>query len=406
MANKRTILTIVGGGVWVGALLKQLVVTIQEQQLDIRLVARDLVRLEYVAEYCRRISTSRADWRIFAQTLDAAIDGADICVLLLRVGGYAARDLDEHFPRDFGQIGDEGLGLGGYANALRTIPAMAAIAQKLAVASPNVIAVNLVAPLGMTTRVLLDQGINAFGLCELPITTERALRNTFTSSSQPLCFTGLNHLGWFWSPNLDMGLFEKAVAARLVDEDVLRKFAAVPLKYYYKIYNPTAARLLGIAGNTGRAQELAEIAALTLDEIRSGHLRAASLDKRLMPWFDDALVPVLGALIDHGSWCGFANLRQTANHSWCEGDAVIEGRATLERSVMNLERAPKPTNASLLGFLTAAARAEACVYRAALGEDPTGNVRAALEEGPLELPPAQLYSITRAICDAGRQFRI
>jgi hypothetical protein len=202
-----------------------------------------------------------------------------------------------------------------------------------------------------------------------------------------------------------VGLFEKAVAARLVDEDVLCKFAAVPLKYYYKIYNPNAARLLGIAGNTGRAQELAEIAALTLDEMRYGHLRAASLDKRLMPWFDDALVPVLGALIDHASWFGFANSRQTANNSWCEGDAVIEGRATIERASINLKLAPRPANASLLGFLTAAARAEARVYRAALGEDPTSNVRIALEEGPLELPPAQLFAITRAICAAGSQFR-
>jgi 6-phospho-beta-glucosidase len=170
------VLTIIGGGVWVAALVEQLVVTIKEQALEIRLVARDFDRLGVIADYCRRISISRANWRILTQTLDAALDGVDICVLLLRVGGLAARELDENFPRRFGLVGDEGLGPGGYANALRTLPTMSTIARKLAVASPDVIAINLVAPLGMTTRVLLEQGLNAVGLCELPITTERALR--------------------------------------------------------------------------------------------------------------------------------------------------------------------------------------------------------------------------------------
>ncbi len=177
------VVTIIGGGVWVAALVEQLLVAIKEQALEIRLVARDPDRLGIIADYCRRISINRANWRILTQTLDAALDGADICVLLLRVGGSAARQLDENFPRRFGLAGDEGLGAGGYANALRTLPTMSTIARKLAAASPDVIAVNLVAPLGMTTRVLLEQGLNAVGLCELPITTERALRKTFPAGS-------------------------------------------------------------------------------------------------------------------------------------------------------------------------------------------------------------------------------
>jgi len=401
----RSVLTIIGGGVWVAALVEQLVVTIEEQELEIRLVAQDFDRLTSIADHCRLISTSRANWRILPQTLDAALDGADICVLMLRVGGYSARELDENFPRRFGMIGDEGLGLGGYANALRTVPIMSMIAKKLA-ASPNVIAINLVAPLGVTTRALLDQGLNAIGLCELPITSERALRKTFPldRSEKALSFTGLNHLGWFWSPDLDLALFEKAVAAHLVDEDVLHNFGAVPLHYYYKIYNRAAARALGMSESVGRAQELRQISAMTLREFGSGALHTPSLYKRTMPWFEDALVPVLGALLDDGSWCGFANLRRAGDTDWCEANSVIEGRVTIERASMRLEIAPKPTNANLIHFLTSAARAEAYVYRGALSGDLASNVRAALEEGPLNVPRAQLCEITRAICDAGRQF--
>jgi 6-phospho-beta-glucosidase len=403
----RSILTIIGGGVWVAALIEQLVIRIKEQQLEIRLVAQDLDRLESIADRCRRISTGRDDWRILAQPLEAALEGSDICVLLLRVGGLAARELDENFPRHFGLTGDEGLGLGGYANALRTLPVMATIAKRLTVASPKVIAINMVAPLGAPTRVLLDHGVKAIGLCELPITTERALRKTFPSDrfDHPLCFTGLNHLGWFWPPNLDLALFEEAVAARLVDKAVLHKFNAVPLHYYYKIFNRAAAHALGITEGAGRAQEVSQISAQTFGEIKSGSFHTPSLYKRMMPWFEDALVPVLGGLLDDGSWHGFANLRHNRRASWCEANFVIEGRVTIGRSSIVLEVPPEPTSAPLRNFLASAARAEGCVHQAALGVDPARNLRTALEEGPLDLLRSQLFDITRAICDAGRQFR-
>jgi len=402
----RPVLTIIGGGVWVAALVEQLLVTIKEQALEIRLVARDFDRLGIIADYCRRISISRANWRVLPQTLDAALDGADICVLLLRVGGLAARELDENFPRRFGLVGDEGLGAGGYANALRTLPTMSTIARKLAVASPDVIAVNLVAPLGMTTRVLLEQGLNAVGLCELPITTERALRKTFPPdrSVQALNFTGLNHLSWFWPPGADLRLFEQAAAARLVDEDVLRNFGAAPLYYYYKVFNRAAARALGVADGAGRAEELGQLSAATLREFGSGVLRPPSLHKRMMPWFNDALVPVLAALLDGGCWHGFANLRSTVDTDWCAADTVIEGRATLERASMRLEEVPRPTNANLIRFLRSAVHADACIYRGALSGDIARNVRIALEEGPLNPPRADLSELTRAICEAGGRF--
>jgi hypothetical protein len=59
----RPVLTIIGGGVWVAALVEQLLVTIKQPALEIRLVARDFDRLGGIADYCRRISIGRANWR-------------------------------------------------------------------------------------------------------------------------------------------------------------------------------------------------------------------------------------------------------------------------------------------------------------------------------------------------------
>ena len=54
--------------------------------------------------------------------LDAAIDGADFVLVQIRVGGQAARHLDETIPLACGCVGQETTGAGGFAKAMRTVP--------------------------------------------------------------------------------------------------------------------------------------------------------------------------------------------------------------------------------------------------------------------------------------------
>ena len=58
-----------------------------------------------------------------------AIEGADFVIVQLRVGGNRARYLDETIPLDFGCIGQETTGPGGFAKALRTVPVVLELAQ-------------------------------------------------------------------------------------------------------------------------------------------------------------------------------------------------------------------------------------------------------------------------------------
>ena len=58
-----------------------------------------------------------------------AIEGADFVIVQLRVGGNQARYLDETIPLDFGYIGQETTGPGGFAKALRTVPVVLELAQ-------------------------------------------------------------------------------------------------------------------------------------------------------------------------------------------------------------------------------------------------------------------------------------
>src|SRR5262245_21434788 len=105
-----------------------------DRPLSIRLAARRWERVARIARHASlRVATPRPAWRVEAKTeVTEAIRGADLIVSLIRVGGAAARDWDERFPVEFGQVGDEGLGLGGVANAWRSVPLMDRLAGTIA----------------------------------------------------------------------------------------------------------------------------------------------------------------------------------------------------------------------------------------------------------------------------------
>src|SRR5881394_1796119 len=67
--------------------------------------------------------------------LDRALDGASFVLIQLRVGGQAARLSDETFPLACGCIGQETTGAGGLAKALRTVPVVLDIAERVSSAS-------------------------------------------------------------------------------------------------------------------------------------------------------------------------------------------------------------------------------------------------------------------------------
>ena len=69
--------------------------------------------------------------------LDAGVDGADAVLLQLRVGGQAARNQDETWPLECGCVGQETTGAGGLAKALRTVPVVLDIAERVRRAQPG-----------------------------------------------------------------------------------------------------------------------------------------------------------------------------------------------------------------------------------------------------------------------------
>ncbi|MCZ2523254.1 6-phospho-beta-glucosidase [Streptomyces sp. HB2AG] len=130
--------------------------------------------------------------------LEAAVDGADAVLLQLRVGGQAARENDETWPLECGCVGQETTGAGGLAKALRTVPVVLGIAERVRRANPDAWIVDFTNPVGIVTRALLTAGHRAVGLCNVAVGFQYrfAAMLGVRPEQVELDHVGLNHLTW------------------------------------------------------------------------------------------------------------------------------------------------------------------------------------------------------------------
>jgi 6-phospho-beta-glucosidase len=217
---------------------------------ELALLDPDAQRLEPVAGLTRRM-LERAGSRTHVTVTDdrsAALDGADFVIIQLRIGGQAARQVDETLPHRFGVLGQETTGPGGFAKALRTVPVVLDVAEETARrAAPGAWIVDFTNPVGIVTQALLDAGARAIGLCNVAIGLQRRLADHFDMApgQVELEHVGLNHLSW-----------ERAIRVGGVDRlpemlehegqwlaeeigmpaELMRELGAIPssyLRYYY-----------------------------------------------------------------------------------------------------------------------------------------------------------------------------
>ncbi|MFI9616302.1 6-phospho-beta-glucosidase [Streptomyces sp. NPDC052023] len=171
-------------------------------------------RLELVGGLARRIFARQghAGRVVTTSDLDAGVEGADAVLLQLRVGGQAARQQDETWPLECGCVGQETTGAGGLAKALRTVPVVLGIAERVRRTNPDAWIIDFTNPVGIVTRALLQAGHKAVGLCNVAIGLQRKFAALLgvAPADVHLDHVGLNHLTW-------------ETGVRLAGEDVLPK---------------------------------------------------------------------------------------------------------------------------------------------------------------------------------------
>src|SRR5215467_6204992 len=131
--------------------------------------------------------------------LDAAVEGADFVLVQIRVGGQEARLRDETVPLACGCIGQETTGAGGFAKAMRTVPVVLEIADRVReLAAPDAWIIDFTNPVGIVTRALLDAGLRAVGLCNVAIGFQRRFADWLGVEPERVVVdqVGLNHLTW------------------------------------------------------------------------------------------------------------------------------------------------------------------------------------------------------------------
>jgi 6-phospho-beta-glucosidase len=234
-----------------------------------------------------------------ASDLAAALQGADIVLVQVRVGGLAARVFDETFPRAVGIPGEETMGPGGFANALRTVPALAPAWEAVARVAPDALVVNLTNPAGIVVAAAARQfGLRAVGVCDSPVTLTEGVAAALGQSPAEVrsAYVGGNHAGW-WVPRDEAELTAVArLATGLTEEEVL---AAGALPAPYGRYYLAADRILAAQGSgPSRAEQLQALEAELLASFAgalAGGVGASAAPRRGAAWYPKAVIPLLDA---------------------------------------------------------------------------------------------------------------
>ncbi|MFF5142005.1 6-phospho-beta-glucosidase [Streptomyces sp. NPDC013157] len=305
-------------------------------------------RLELVGGLARRIFAKQGhDGRIVTTSdLDAGVEGADAVLLQLRVGGQAARQQDETWPLECGCIGQETTGAGGLAKALRTVPVVLDIAERVRRANPNAWIIDFTNPVGIVTRALLQAGHKAVGLCNVAIGFQRKFANLLgvTPSEIHLDHLGLNHLTWETAVRLGgpegenvlpklLGEHGDTIAADLkLPTSLLDRLGGVIPSYYLRYYYAHDEVVRELRTKPSRAAEVAAMEKQLLEMYGDPALdeKPELLARRGGAYYSEAAVDLAAALLGGaGNPYQVVNTYNGGTLPFLPDDAVIEVQAAV-----------------------------------------------------------------------------
>ncbi len=315
---------------------------------EVWLVDTDPHRLELVGGMSQRMFAAAGHTGRVITTTDlvAGVSDADVVLVQLRVGGQAARHVDETFPHEVGCLGQETTGAGGFAKALRTVPVVLSIADVVRKhAKPDAWIVDFTNPVGIVTRALLQAGHRAVGLCNVAIGFQRrfAAMLDVDASLVSLDHVGLNHLTWERSVWLDrdgsrVNVLPELLASRIDDisEEVelpaalMAKLQVVPsyyLRYFYAHDEVFQEQL----HSTSRAHEVLalEKELLELYADPTQNQKPAALEMRGGAFYSDAAVELIASLRADRGDVQVVNVFNNGTLPFLPDDHVIEVPATV-----------------------------------------------------------------------------
>ena len=384
---------------------------------ELALLDVDPSRLEVVGGLARRM-LDRAGFggrTVLTDDRDEAIDGAAFVIVQLRVGGQAARLLDETIPPRFGCIGQETTGAGGFAKALRTVPVVLELAELASRrGAPGCWFVDFTNPTGLVTQALLDRDVRAVGLCNVAIGFQRRFAERFGVEPErvELEHVGLNHLSWVRAvkvdgvdrlPELIQTDLEGLSADAEISPELMRALEAVP-SYYLRYYYRTREMLERQAGGTTRAEEVMRIERDLLELYRDPGLaeKPPLLERRGGAFYSEAAAQLVASLASGTGDAQVVNVRNTGAIPNLADDDVVEVAARIDAG--GAHPIPvAPLDQDMLALVQHAKAYERLTIQAAVTGDRSLALRALLAN-PLGPDAEAATGLLDAILDASREY--
>lgn len=201
-------LTVVGGG---GFRIPQIYAALADRQAPVHvsevcLYDTSQQRLNVIAAVCHQLTPTLSEPpRLTTSTnLHEALSGADVVFSAMRISGTHGRVRDEQVALDHGLLGQETIGAGGLAYALRTLPHARHLAHQVAALAPDAWVINFTNPAGIITQAMREVlGPQVVGICDTPIGLMRKASRAIGVVPESFDYVGLNHLGWLRSLVVD-----------------------------------------------------------------------------------------------------------------------------------------------------------------------------------------------------------
>jgi 6-phospho-beta-glucosidase len=220
--------------------------------------------------------------------LQRVLEGADFVITSIRVGGIEARVKDETIALAHGLVGQETVGAGGFACAMRNLAVMLDYAGLIERVAPQATVINFTNPVGIISQGILNHsGVRILGVCDTPLETFESIAKALGQNPFALRFGyfGLNHLGWVRSVRDGQGtelipeilaspeLIRSCYRHELFPAQFIQNLGLLPTEYLYFYYFPRVAYENLRRYRKSRGQTVSTMNATLFEQLARAHER-------------------------------------------------------------------------------------------------------------------------------------
>ena len=317
--------------------------------------------------------------------LNLAIDGASFVFGQVRVGQMAARINDEKIPLKYGCLGQETTGMGGFMKALRTVPVIMDIAERMKKnAADDAWLINFSNPSGIIAQAVLNEtDTKMIGLCNCAINMLKDIEDKIGTKEFTYEYVGLNHLSFITSvikkgetENLVAALSGKAGATMKnvpkidYDPSLLRAIPYIPSSYLSYFYTREQQIQKCRDATQSRGEECRDLEAKLLAQYADPNLKEkpVELEKRGGSLYSTAAVAVAEAIYNDKQDIHVLAAKNKGAVPFMDADDVVEVKCMVGRDGVT----PLPVtvyNDYVVGIMRAVKAYERLTVKAAIHGD-------------------------------------